>query len=56
MHVAQAKGGQTSERRLDVSNRQSHASHLKCNAQAQNYFFFFAFFFFAFFAMSELLC
>jgi hypothetical protein len=26
------------------------------DAQAQNYFFFFAFFFFAFFAMVELLC
>jgi hypothetical protein len=36
--------------RLDVPSRQLRASHL-CDAQAQNYFFFFAFFFFAFFAI-----
>jgi hypothetical protein len=34
----------------------SCVAQLSCDAQAQNYFFFFAFFFFAFFAMVELLC
>ena len=36
-----------------MSSRQSRASRLNCDAQDQNYFFFFAFFFFAFFAIGR---
>ena len=47
-----------------ISRKQKAAGHVQppiscvasCDAQAQNYFFFFAFFFFAFFAIVELLC
>ena len=47
-----------------LSGKQKAAGHVQppiscvasCDAQAQDYFFFFAFFFFAFLAMSELLC
>ncbi len=48
MHIAQAKGGWTCPA-ADLVRR-------GCDAQAQDYFFFFAFFFFAFFAIVELLC
>jgi len=48
--AGQAKGGRTCPAANLVRRTQS------CDAQAQNYFFFFAFFFFAFFAMTELLC
>jgi hypothetical protein len=48
--AGQAKGGRTCPAADLVRRTQS------CDAQAQNYFFFFAFFFFAFFAMTELLC
>jgi hypothetical protein len=47
-----------------ISRKQKAAGHVQppiscvasCDAQGQNYFFFFAFFFFAFFAIVELLC
>jgi hypothetical protein len=50
MHLAQAKGGWMCPAANLVHRTKSY------DAQAQNYFFFFAFFFFAFFAMVELLC
>jgi hypothetical protein len=50
MHVAQATGGWICPAANLVRRTKSY------DAQAKNYFFFFAFFFFAFFAMMELLC
>jgi hypothetical protein len=48
MPIGQAKGGWTCPA--------AHLVRRGCDAQAEDYFFFFAFFFFAFFAMLELLC